>query len=138
LAAASLAVSSPSTFSRQRAATYLPRLPALGYGAFSAFLTLSRPSSAPCLPALFHAGPALGVFPFRADSTREAFHSLECLFPLVVSSSRGYCVNRFVSDEYLGCNSSSSNRSSRSSTSLDLPHFRALLLTSVPVFCRSK
>jgi len=41
-----------------------------GSGAFSAFLTLSRPSSAHGLPALFHAGPVLGVLPSRAD-----FHS---------------------------------------------------------------
>jgi hypothetical protein len=39
----------------------------LGFGTFSAFLTLSRSSSAHHLPALFHAGPALGVTPFRAD-----------------------------------------------------------------------
>jgi len=39
----------------------LPKLPASGYDAFSAFLTLSRPFSTHCLPALFHAGSALGV-----------------------------------------------------------------------------
>jgi hypothetical protein len=38
-----------------------------GYGAFSAFLTLSRLSSAHGLPALFHAGPVLGVLPSRVD-----------------------------------------------------------------------
>jgi hypothetical protein len=36
-----------------------------GSGAFSAFLTLSRLSSAHGLPALFHAGPVLGVLPFK-------------------------------------------------------------------------
>jgi len=35
--------------------------------ALSAFLTLAGPSSARVLPALFHAGPALGVHPFRVD-----------------------------------------------------------------------
>jgi len=42
-----------------------------GYGAFSAFLTLSRPSSARCLPALFHAGPAHGVSPSGPLSPTE-------------------------------------------------------------------
>jgi len=40
--------------------------------ALSAFLTLSGLSSARGLPALFHAGPALGVFPFRVVFTRRA------------------------------------------------------------------
>jgi len=46
-----------------------------GSGAFSAFLTLSRLSSAHELPALFHAGPVLGVLPFRV-----CFHSRSCTF----------------------------------------------------------
>jgi hypothetical protein len=37
----------------------------LGYVAFSAFLTLSRLCSTRGLPAMFHAGPALGVSPSR-------------------------------------------------------------------------
>jgi hypothetical protein len=39
-----------------------------GYGASSAFRTLSRLFSALSLPALFHAGPVLGVLPFKVDS----------------------------------------------------------------------
>jgi hypothetical protein len=38
-----------------------PELPALGSVTFTAFLTLSRFYSARHLPALFHAGPALGI-----------------------------------------------------------------------------
>jgi hypothetical protein len=55
----------------------LQRLPARGSGLFSracltrppappGFLNLLTPRSAPCLPALFHAGSAHGVAPFRA------------------------------------------------------------------------
>jgi hypothetical protein len=42
-----------------------------GYVAFSAFLTLSRPFSTHCLPALFHAGPALGVSPSGSLTPRR-------------------------------------------------------------------
>lgn len=76
LAASFLAVSSPSAFSQQRTATYLPRLPALGYGAFSAFLTLSRLSSAQILPTFFHAGPVLGVSPSGPYFACRAFRPL--------------------------------------------------------------
>jgi hypothetical protein len=56
-----------------------------GYVAFSAFLTLSRLSSARRLPALFHAGPALGVLPSRVVFVCRVFHPFGFLFPLVVS-----------------------------------------------------
>jgi hypothetical protein len=63
------------------AASYLPPrgYQPLGYGAFSAFRTLSRPSSAHHLPALFHAGPALGVYPSGSFAIRGAIDSFEPL-----------------------------------------------------------
>jgi hypothetical protein len=45
----------------------LPEVTSFRLHALSAFLTLSGPCSARDLPALFHAGPALGVLPFRVD-----------------------------------------------------------------------
>jgi hypothetical protein len=53
------------------------RVPAPGPSAFPAFRTLSRPSSARCLPALFHAGPAHGVNPSGPISTRRALQSFD-------------------------------------------------------------
>jgi hypothetical protein len=53
------------------------RVPAPGSGAFPAFHTLTRPSSAHCLPALFHAGPAHGVHPSGPISTRRAVQSFD-------------------------------------------------------------
>jgi hypothetical protein len=47
-----------------------------GYDTFSAFLTLSRLSSAQILPALFHAGPVLGVSPSGPYCTPRAFRPL--------------------------------------------------------------
>jgi hypothetical protein len=80
----------PSTFSQQRVATF-PRVnQSLSFGAFSAFLTLSRLSSTLCLPAFFHAGAALGLLPSGLISTRRAIRSFELLSPLVVSAFPGH------------------------------------------------
>jgi len=86
--ASSLAVSSPSAFCQYRRATYPRREPPHpSYGAFSAFRTLSRPSSFRYLPALFHAGAALGVSPrgpfllLEPSFFSEAVPS--CDFPMV-------------------------------------------------------
>jgi len=56
---------SPSASSQRRTATCSQGYHPPGYGAFSAFLTPSRPSSVRRLPALFHAGPAHGVLPLE-------------------------------------------------------------------------
>jgi hypothetical protein len=66
----------------------LPGIPLPGSGASSAFLTLARLSSAQHLPALFHAGPARGVSPFRAD-----FHSQSRTFFRRPIPSCGWSVN---------------------------------------------
>jgi len=58
-----LRFSSPSASCQQRPATLPEGNQPLGPVAPSAFLTLSRLFSSRCLPALFHAGPAHGVFP---------------------------------------------------------------------------
>jgi hypothetical protein len=63
-AASSLAVSSPSAYSRYWAATYFRKEPPFGSGAFSAFPTLSRPSSAQHLPAILGLVPPVG-FPLQ-------------------------------------------------------------------------
>jgi hypothetical protein len=60
-ATSSLAVLSPSTFSRYRVATNPEGYQFLGYDALAAFRTLSGLYSTQHLPALFHAGTALGV-----------------------------------------------------------------------------
>jgi hypothetical protein len=62
----SLEVSSPSAFSRLRAAAYCGRVCLTQPPAPPGFLNLLTHSSALGLPALFHAGPAHGVAPFRA------------------------------------------------------------------------
>jgi hypothetical protein len=49
--------------------------------ALSAFLTLSGPCSARDLPALFHAGPALGVLPFRVDLHSQSRTSFRMPLP---------------------------------------------------------
>jgi hypothetical protein len=61
--------------------------------ALSAFLTLSGPYSASHLPALFHAGPALGVSPFEAKSTRRAVRPLERPYPHAVHVQLGHHSN---------------------------------------------
>jgi hypothetical protein len=66
----------------------IPGIPLPGYGASSAFLTLSRLSSAQHLPALFHAGPALGVAPFKAE-----FHLQSRTFSRRPIPSCGWSVN---------------------------------------------
>jgi len=58
--------------------------------ALSAFLTLSGLSSARGLPALFHAGPALGVLPFRVEFTRRADRPLGWSCPLEVGWNRRF------------------------------------------------
>lgn len=55
--------------------------------AFSAFLTLSRPFSTRDLPALFHAGPAPGVPPFRVDLHSQSRTSSRMPLPSWGSSS---------------------------------------------------
>jgi hypothetical protein len=75
---ASLAVSFPYDVFPDMGSHIPPRVyHARGYGAFSAFLTLSRLSSAHDLPALFHAGPVLGVFPSGPFCAHRAFRPLE-------------------------------------------------------------
>lgn len=66
---------SPSASSRRRTATCSQGYHPLRYGAFSAFLTPSRPSSVRRLPALFHAGPAHGVLAPK-DLPREQSREL--------------------------------------------------------------
>jgi len=89
---ASLAVCSPSTSSRCRAAT-CPGATNSQVRALSAFRTLSGLCSARRLPALFHAGPAHGVSPFRDDlhpqsraSSRTPLPS--CGWPTILAPSR--------------------------------------------------
>lgn len=54
----------------------VPGKPTPGFGASSAFHTLSRLCSARRLPALFHADPARGVLPFRVDFHLQSRASL--------------------------------------------------------------
>lgn len=82
--ATSLAVPAPSTSSRYQAATH-PEATNPRVRALSAFLTLSGPYSARNLPALFHAGPVLGVPPSRAHPTRGAVRPLGRRCPPVVT-----------------------------------------------------
>lgn len=70
---------------------FFPGLPLPGYGAFSTFRTSSRPSSTRYLPALFHAGPTLGVPPRRAFSAGRAVDPLGPRFLLVVRSPEILC-----------------------------------------------
>lgn len=77
----SLAVFSPSAFFRNRAATPPDRDHLPGSVAFSAFLTLSRLFSTRDLPALFHAGPAPGVPPFRVDLRSQSRSSSRMSLP---------------------------------------------------------
>lgn len=63
----------------------IPRLPTLEYCALSAFLTLSGPYSTRYLPALFHAGTALGVLPSRVHPTRGAARPLGRRCPHVLT-----------------------------------------------------
>jgi len=77
-------VSSPSAYSRtgQRLVEGQVFLP--DHLASSGFLNPLTLLSAPCLPALFHAGSALGVFPCRAFPFRAAVRRLRRRCPLVV------------------------------------------------------
>lgn len=88
-----------------------------------------------CRPC-FMPVPPLGFSPsgpisLMKRSALSSFSALLRLAPLAVTAS----TDAFLTS--LGFYSPSSFQSSRSSTSLDLPHFRAFFLTSVPVFCRS-
>ena len=102
-----------------------------GYDAFSAFHTLSRLSSTRCLPAIFHAGPALGVSPSGSILTPGAIHSLELLSPLVVSSPYGLCF-RCLDPRPLGYGRFPRDDPSRSNASFSSPHSRVF----VPVSAR--
>ena len=84
LPATSLAVPTPSTSSRYQAATH-PEATNPRVRALSAFLTLSGPYSTRYLPALFHAGTALGVLPSRVHPTRGAARPLGRRCPHVVT-----------------------------------------------------
>ena len=101
-ATASLAVSSPTTFSRHWAATHLKGYQPLSFGAFSAFHTLSRLSSARRLPALFHAGSALGVSPSGSFHSRSKSSFRTLFYPLAVSDSHGHCFNPLTNFGHLG------------------------------------
>lgn len=84
LQATSLAVPSPSTSSRHQAATH-PEATNPRVRALPAFRTLSGPFSTRYLPALFHAGTALGVPPSRVHPARGAARPLGRRCPPVVT-----------------------------------------------------
>jgi hypothetical protein len=109
----------------------LPGVPALGSVASSAFLTLSRPCSARHLPALFHAGAALGVLPFRVDPTRRAECPLGHPCPLVVEPER--CAFRASRCEPTAWGQFAPVRGGvdRKTPSRPALHFRALIPASV-------
>jgi hypothetical protein len=69
----------PSTFEDWR--IHLSGAYLTPFVALSGFLTLSALCSPPVRPALFHAGDALGVSPFRAFSSRGAVPPLGGLLP---------------------------------------------------------
>lgn len=63
---------SPSAYSRPGEATYPQVFHNLGYVALLGFLNLPALCSSPDLPALFRAGPAPGVLPFKASFLQRA------------------------------------------------------------------
>jgi len=62
----------------------IPEATNLRVRALTAFRTLSGPFSARHLPALFHAGPAPGVLPFRVPPPAEPYILVGCRCPLEV------------------------------------------------------
>jgi hypothetical protein len=119
---------SPSAFSRWRPATYPRGYQPPGYAAFSAFRTLPRPSSARHLPALFHAGPAHGVLPFRVSLHSRSDRLFRASCPLVVCLLSCRCTPccGFLQSS-LGLHSHSAATFLWTAAFLQQPHFRALL-----------
>lgn len=101
--------------------------------ALSAFRTPSGPFSARDLPALFHAGPALGVHPSGSISTRRAVHPLGCRALSRLAAQPVFRPGHLGSSRFLGNPGSASTAFRGDGPPFELPLLRALLPASVRV-----
>jgi hypothetical protein len=102
LSSASLEVSDPFSVFPPRAAASIDWVCFAQPPAPSGTHNLLAPSSALSLPALFHAGSALGTHPPELCSSRAAVRCFQRLSPPDVFTSSGFCSTRESTTRFSG------------------------------------